>query len=239
MLENTIKLLLTTIILCSGITSLFAQSGTYYTIQDLETWTSTQVKYKVNKKLDFAFEEQLRLKDNARNIDQYFSEITANFNLSKKFNLGLGSRYIKENDNIGKKQGYETHFRWNVDLGFKHEIKNLDLKYRLSYQSKNELNITKAEGDTAQNTLRFKIGAGYNIKNWKFDPKLSAEVFNLRNNNEGLNRVRYSVGTDYNFKNAGELGAYYRMEKELTGVFRKTTNIIGIQYVYTIKSKKI
>ena len=72
MLENTIKLLLTTIILCSGITSLFAQSGTYYTIQDLETWTSTQVKYKVNKKLDFAFEEQLRLKDNARNIDQYF-----------------------------------------------------------------------------------------------------------------------------------------------------------------------
>ena len=37
----------------------------------------------------------------------------------------------------------------------------------------------------------------------------------------------------------GELGAYVRMEKELTGVYRKTTNIIGIQYVYTIKAKKI
>lgn len=236
---NNFKLLFPAAILFSGIAPLFAQSGTYYTVQDLEAWTSTQLKFKVNKKLDFALEEQLRLKNNASNVDRYFSELTANYNLSNNFNLGLGSRYIKVNDNVGKKQGYETHFRWNVDLGFKHEIKNLDLKYRLSYQSKNELNITKAEGDTAQNTLRFKIGAGYNIKNWKFDPKLSAEVFNLRNNNEGLNRVRYTVGTDYNFKNAGELGAYYRMEKELTGVFRKTTNIIGIQYVYTIKAKKI
>ena len=236
---NNFKLLFTAAILFSGIAPLFAKSGTYYTVQDLEAWTSTQLKFKVNKKLDFAFEEQLRLKDNARNIDQYFSEITANFNLSKKFNLGLGSRYIKENDNIGKKQGYETHFRWNADLGFKHEIKNLDLKYRLSYQSRNELSITTAEGDSARNALRLKISSGYNIKNWKFDPKLSVEFFNVLNNNEGLNRVRYTVGTDYNFKNAGELGAYYRMEKELTGVFRKTTNIIGIQYVYTIKSKKI
>jgi len=236
---NNFKLLFTAAILFSGIAPLFAQSGTYYTVQDLEAWTSTQLKFKVNKKLDFALEEQLRLKNNASNVDQYFSELTANYNLSNNFNLGLGSRYIKVNDNVGKKQGYETHFRWNVDLGFKHEIKNLDLKYRLSYQSRNELSITTAEGDSARNALRLKISSGYNIKNWKFDPKLSVEFFNVLNNNNGLNRVRYTVGTDYNFKNAGELGAYVRMEKELTGVFRKTTNIIGIQYVYTIKAKKI
>lgn len=238
-MSNNFKLLCTTALLFLGIKSAFAQTGTYYTIRDLEAWSSAQVKYKVNKKLDFAFEEQLRLKDNATNVDQYFSELTVNYNLSKKINLGVGTRYVKVNDNVGKKQGYETHYRWNADVGYNHEINKLDLKYRLSYQSRNDRYISAADGDNIRNTLRFKISSGYNIKNWKFDPKLSAEFFNVLNNNEGLNRVRYTLGTDYNFKNAGELGAYFRMEKELTGVFRKTINIMGIQYIYTIKAKKI
>ena len=38
-------------------------------------------------------------------------------------------------------------------------------------------------------------------------------------------------------KKAGDLGAFYRIEKELQGDYRKTTNIIGVQYQYTLKRK--
>jgi hypothetical protein len=57
------------------------------------------------------------------------------------------------------------------------------------------------------------------------------------NNSEGFYRMRFTVGTTYKFKKAGDLGAFYRIEKELQGDYRKTTNIIGVQYQYTLKRK--
>ena len=173
MKEYIKHLIVTAAILISIVPSLLAQSGTYYTVRDLEVWTAAKVEYKLNKKLDFGFEEQLRLKDNASTIDQYFSEITVGYNLKKKISLGLGLRYIKENDNVGKIQGYENHLRWNGDLSYKHKLERFSLKYRLRYQSKNELNVSEAQGDTLKNTIRLKVGSTYNIKGWKLDPKVS------------------------------------------------------------------
>jgi hypothetical protein len=214
-----------------------AQNGTSYTVRDLESWTSAKLKYQFSKKLDFGIEEQLRLKDNARTVDQYFTEITAGYDITKHIGIGLGGRYIKQNDNVGKIQGYENHFRWNADLAYKHKIERFDLKYRIRYQNKDELQISEAQGDTAKHTVRLKVSADYDIKNWKLDPEVAAELFNRLNNSEGLYRIRFTVGTTYEFKKAGELGAFYRIEKALQGNSPKTTNIIGVQYQYTLKRK--
>ncbi len=221
------------IVLCP--LSTLAQNGTYETIRDLESWTSAKLKYKHSKKLDFSLEQQLRLKDDASTVDQYFTEFTVGYDILKPLNLTLGARYAKENDNVGKIQGYETHFRWNTDLTYKHSIERFDVKYRLRYQNKDELNVTELEGDTATQTARLKIGMDYNIRDWKFDPNLSAEIFNRLSNSEGFNRIRLTLGTSYAFKKAGELGAFYRYEKQLKAENPKTTNIIGIKYQYTLK----
>lgn len=215
-----------------------AQNGTYETIRDLESWTSAKLKYRHSNKLDFSLEQQLRLKDDASTVDQYFTEFTVGYDILKPLNLAVGARYVKENDNVGKIQGYETHFRWNTDLTYKHSIERFDLKYRLRYQNKDELNVTELEGDTATQTARLKVGMDYNIRNWKFDPNLSAEIFNRLSNNEGFNRIRLTLGTSYAFKKAGELGAFYRYEKQLMAENPKTTNIIGIKYQYTLKRDK-
>ena len=214
-----------------------AQNGTYHTVRDLESWTSAKLKYQFSKKLDFGIEEQLRLKDDAKTVDQYFTEITAGYDITKHIGIGLGGRYIKLNDNLGKIQGYENHFRWNTDLAYKHKIDRFDLKYRVRYQNKDELQISEAQGDTAKHTVRLKVGADYNIKGWEFDPEVAAELFNRLNNSEGFYQIRFTVGTTYKFKKAGDLGAFYRIEKELQGDYRKTTNIIGVQYQYTLKRK--
>jgi len=214
-----------------------AQNGTYHTVRDLESWTSAKLKYKFNKKLDFGIEEQLRLKEDAKTVDQYFTEITADYDITKHVGIGLGGRYIKQNDNVGKKTGYENHFRWNADLAYKHKIDRFDLKYRIRYQNKDELKKSEAQGDTAKHTVRLKVSVDYDIKNWKLDPEVAAELFSTLNNSEGLNRVRFTLGTMYEFKKAGELGAFYRFEKALQGDYPKTTNIIGVQYQYTLKRK--
>jgi hypothetical protein len=228
------QVVLSTLLMVATLSPTFAQSGEYYTVRDLEVWASAQFKYKINKQWSASFEEQFRWKDDASTIDQYFTEIGIERKLNKAFSIGFAGRYIRENDTEGKIQGYENHFRWNTDLVYRQKFKHLSLKYRVRYQSRNELGIS----NDANAALRFRVKSEYNFKNWKFDPRFSAEIFNSLDSENEFYKLRMTVGTSYEFKNIGELGAFYRIEEELTGIYPKTTNIIGIQYKYTLKYKK-
>ncbi|MGB0850291.1 MAG: DUF2490 domain-containing protein [Bacteroidia bacterium] len=224
-----------TIILLSlsiGFTAI-AQTGTSYTIQDFETWSSITLSYKANKKLKLSLNEQLRLKDNSGTVDEYFTQLEGSYKLTKGLSFGLGLRFIKENDNQGKVQGYENHFRWNTDLEYKHDINRFEVKYRARYQSKKEQDTE----DLSNTNFRFKVGTTYNIKKWKLDPTISSEIFNGISSNEGFNKIRFTVGTKYETKKIGNFGVFYRMQKDLIGAYPKTTNIGGFKYEYTIKRK--
>ena len=54
----------------------------------------------------------------------------------------------------------------------------------------------------------------------------------------GFDKYRLTLGTEYKFKKMGTLGLFYRFEKELNESIPETTKIIGIKYSYTIKNKK-
>ncbi len=215
-----------------------AQTGTYYTVRDLEMWSSVGLKYKFDKKLSLSFEQQLRLRDDVSNVDIYFSELGLNYKFNKQLSFGLAGRFIRDNDDVGKIQGYENHFRWNADLGYQHKVSYFDFSYRFRYQSKNELGISELEGDLLTNVVRFKYGVDYNFKKWKFDPEFSTEIFREIQPDSEFDKIRFTLGTTYKTKNIGDFGAFYRMEKELTGLYPKTTNIVGLKYRYTLKRKK-
>lgn len=207
--------------------------------EDLESWTSLNVKHKLNNKWAFNLEGQLRLKENVSEVDEYFGELSTYYSLSKNFKLGVGLRYIRENDNVGNIQGYENHFRYNLDASYKHKLKDFSFNYRLRYQNKNELGISTSEGDYAKQNLRFKTSLEYNINNWKLDPKFSAEIFNRFEKDDGseFSKYRLTFGTEYKFKTLGTMGLFYRIVRELNESVPETTNIIGLKYTYTLKNK--
>lgn len=208
--------------------------------RDFETWSSATVAYELNKKWKVALEEQLRLKDNSSVIDQYFTQLGIERNLWKDFELALGLRYIRNNDTRGRIQGYEDHFRFHVDAGYKHKISQLSVKYRLRYQNRNELGVTVQEGDYPNRRLRFRTALEYKIKNWKLDPFLSAEIFRdyPQNGENKFSRYRLTFGTEYKFEKAGSIGVYYRLEEALNVVIPEITDILRLQYTYTIERKK-
>ncbi|NNG11505.1 MAG: DUF2490 domain-containing protein [Arenibacter sp.] len=207
---------------------------------DLENWSTLSLEYEPNKKWSFELEEQLRLDENMSEISEYFTQLETKYAITKKFDLGLGLRYIRENDNEGNVQGYENHFRFNVDAYYKHKISDFKFKYRLRYQNKNELGIGTSDGDYAKQYLRLKAAVEYDFKNWKLDPKFSAEFFNRFKNGDvdQYNKYRLTFGTDYKIKNFGKLGVQYRYEKGIDVDIPQTTHIIGLKYTYTIKNKK-
>ena len=212
----------------------YSQSGD---TSDLESWNSLGLEYKLNKKWSFELEEQLRLDENISEIAEYFTQLETRYSITKKIDIGLGLRYIRENDNEGNVQGYENHFRYNVDALYKHKINDFTLKYRLRYQNKNELGVSSSDGDYAKQYLRLKAAVEYNFKNWKLDPKFAAEIFNRFENGDvdQYNKYRLTLGTDYKIKNFGKLGIFYRIEKDINEAIPETTNIIGLKYTYTIK----
>ena len=222
--------------------NVFSQSGTNVLVSDFEGWAKAGVNVKLNKNWSFGLEEQLRLKSNASEVDAFFTELNARYKFETGLSLGAGFRFIRENDNEGKIQGYESHMRYNFDIGFKHSLDRLKLGYRVRFQSKNEIGSTIDPLDVASNHLRLKAGGEYNIKNWKFDPKLSFELFHHMEEGEenGLSKFRATIGTSYDLKKYGDIGLFYRLERELNPTYvdyPKTTYIVGLSYVYTIKIK--
>lgn len=220
-------------------TTVFAQQGTYVEVRDLETWSSLGVKLKLDKRWEFGLTEQLRLKSNSSIVSTYFTELEANYIGWKNFELGGGFRFLRDNDTKGNIQGFENHSRYHLELTYKHKVQRFKLSYRLRFQRKNELGVSEVEGDYPNRYLRLKFGVGYNIKKWKFDPKFSTEIFRHYEKGEqnGFNKIRLTIGTDYKMKKIGTFKLFYRMERELNVFYPKTTNILGLSYVYTFKIK--
>ncbi|WP_298496749.1 DUF2490 domain-containing protein [uncultured Algibacter sp.] len=207
-------------------------------LNDLYSWNSIGLKYKLNKKWAFSLEQHLRLKEDISEIDEYFTQFEAKYKIFKNFALVGGLRYLRENDNQGNIQGYENHFRFQFDAIYKHNIDKFSLAYRLRYQNKNEIGISHDEGDYANQNIRLKTSFKYNLRDWKLDPKVSAEIFNRfqeDNDNNGFNKYRLTFSTDYTIKNFGEIGLFYHFEKQLNVDLPEIKRIIGLKYTYTIK----
>jgi hypothetical protein len=204
-------------------------------------WNSVSVKYSPIKNLKLSVEQNLRLKENASVTDEYFTEISLGYEIVKDLEIGGGVRFIKENDNVGKKQGYEKHFRYNFDVSFKHDIKRVVVSYRFRYQNKKELDLVNADESLPKENVRFKTSIEYNIRKWPLDPKLSIEGFSdlldIRQVRDlGLNKYRVTFGTGYDLGKFGKFGIYYRLQENINSNFtNEKTKILGLKYSYSIK----
>lgn len=206
--------------------------GEYIEVRDLETWSSVNLKYKVNKTWKMSFQGQLRLENNSSEVSQYFGQYDLTYSPFKHFAFAGALRYVRKNDNTGNVQGYENHFRYHLDGIFKHKSKRFKFKYRVRYQNKNELGVE----EEARQYIRLKAGAEYNIRKWKLDPEVSGELFNrLGTEDNQLEGYRLTMGTSFKVHKAGKIGVFYRYEEELNTSFPMSRNIIGFKYTYSLK----
>lgn len=211
---------------------LFTTMATAQNNSDFETWSSLSLKYKFNKKLDLTLEEQLRLKENSSVVDQLFTEAQLGYEIINNVKLAAAVRYSRSNDNEGRIQGYENLIRYNLDISYKHDIERFSLNYRVRFQSRNEIGIT----DDPQNKTRFRISTEYNIRDWKLDPYFGLELFKEQQET-GLEKLRFTLGTEYKFKNDNEFGIFYRIERPQNNNTIEITNILGVQYRFNRERK--
>lgn len=222
----------TLLLLCCG--SLGAQ-----TEKDLASWSSLEFGYELDSNWKLGLEGQFRLKDDLTAVDEYFGELTLNRKIFKGFQLRVAGRFIRRNDNRGNIQGYENRFRYHFDARYKHKLGALRLNYRLRYQNRNDIGVSKAEGDFPVKRLRLKTGLEYKVKNWPLDPKAAVELFSRfeEGTESDIDKYRLTLGTEYSFKRAGEIEVFWRLERSIDQTIPEQLTIIGLGYKYTLKAR--
>ena len=238
--EKIKPFILTTLCIVS-FTQLNAQES-----NDLEGWSSVQLDVKATEKLSFSAAEHLRYKNDISTLNTYFTQLETNYEIFKGFQLGAGVRFIKKNDDIGNKQGIESHFRYQIDARYKHRVKQFNLSYRFRYQNKNELGLSEEEGDIAKEQLRFMMDIGYKLKPIGIVFKLKGELFDNISKGSGskvINRNRFTIMASKRFNKVGKFSIFYRVqetikpqENPLTIIDFTTVSkrIIGLKYSYLL-----
>jgi hypothetical protein len=212
---------------------------------DLEGWSSVQLDVKATERLSFSAAEHLRYKNDISTLNTYFTQLETNYEIFKGFQLGAGVRFIKKNDDIGNKQGIESHFRYQIDARYKHKVKQLNLSYRFRYQNKNELGFSEEEGDIAKEQLRFMMDIGYKLKPIGIVFKLKGELFdNISKGSDSrvINRNRFTLMASKRFNKVGKFSIFYRVQETikpqenlfLSDFTTVSKRIIGLKYSYLL-----
>jgi len=202
-------------------------------VADLESWGAVGITKKLHKNFNLNLDQQFRFDENSSSLSKYFTQLGGDLKLSKQFTVGAAYRFIREKKSSGS---FDNEQRWHADFTFKQKLERLSLSYRLRMQTKNEMGISKAEGDEAINYIRLRVKAGYNIPKWKLDPYFSTEIFrkNTASTTAQFNNLRFTLGTKYKLKKFGSIGGFYRLERELGATYPKTTYILGVKLKYNL-----
>ena len=224
-----IKLLL--IFFLGTLATLVAQNDDVY-----ENWSSIEVDYGLTKNIDIYGGGQLRIKSIGDTYNKSFYEIGAKIKINDYLSSGFGYRGIDQLDDVGNIQGHEKFNRYHAYIRKSLDYKNFNFRFRVQYQKKIQNKIDNPE---YRNFWRLKLDSEYNIKNWKYDPRIGFEIF-LRdeiNFNENYEKYRVYFGTKFNLKKRKSLSIRYIMQKYLTNQ-NLTLHILRLSYNYEIKKKK-
>ena len=190
-------------------------------VQDFESWNAIKLEKDLGK-LDVKAELQARLNNNASSMAQYFGQIGLEYKVLKPLKVGVGYRYIRQNE----KEGFVTGGRLDLDAMYEKKLGDFKLDSRVRYTIR-----TEADEETSTNKIRLKAGLKYNIKGWKLDPKLSAEYFRVLDGAASAHdKMRYTLSTRYKLNKKLAIGAFYRLETELKENYPADYYILGLSY---------
>ncbi len=143
----------------------------------------------------------------------------------KFIKLGYNIRYINEYDDQGKITGFQNFIRNQKYIEFSQKINRtkISLKYIDQQKKAVKFNFSNKNIDYS----RLQLNLAYNIKKFKFDPKIGLELFykddiNFKNRRD---KFRFKLGSEFGKKN--KIKFTYIIENQLN---KLTTHIIKSIY---------
>ncbi len=230
-------------------------SPAYAQKDDLGAWIGAKADKKLTDRWEVGLGAEYRLNDDLSSPDRFSVGVSAKYKVASWLKASLNYDYLhsykqKEMSDGGKymynSYWYPRH-RVQADLTASKKFGRfkVSLRERWMYTyrpifERDRMNIVEDDPDygmisqkdkasKAENVLRSRLNVQYDIKKSKFTPYVSAEMFNAW----AVQKVRYSVGTEYKINKQNSVKLFYLFEdkNQLAGSDPVTdSHIIGVEY---------
>lgn len=209
--------------------TVFAQDKTQV---DVATWSISQIDFDLPKKWSASVNMQLRTTN--LGFDNTFTEIEIEKGLNKDLSFGLGCRLIARADEVDGLTQFEPIFRWHYQIAYEYDHDQFEFKIRYRKQRRNELGITKIQGDYPRIHDRLKFTMAIKFDDFKLNT--SYEIFRRTQLGtlDGISENRLGFGFNHKINKRSRIDLIYY--NELTNeIWEPTlTNIFVARFRYKI-----
>lgn len=232
------------IILCLAVLS--------QTVSAQSIWTSAEAKYKVTKNLGVSAEGEYRTNDGVSATGRWDVSIGADYKILKQLKFSTGYTFIRQRveKEVTKKGNiipayWQPKHRFYADLTGSYDWNRFtfSLRERYQYTYRTEQSVPKFDSDgvtpksdeeiaaKSKHVMRSRIGIEYSIRKSNFTPYVTCEFYNSLNDGFDLDKIRYTVGSDYKFDKHNSVTLYYRyIDKDDSD--ETAGHVIGVGYKF-------
>jgi long-subunit fatty acid transport protein len=190
-------------------------------VSDAKQWTSISVSKKINK-FKFSLGEDIRFDENISHLDKFFTELGAQYKITKGFYVGLNYRYSRNNDY--ETSNYNMYHRIDFALTYKVKLDKFRFSFRTKFQTKKDL---PEENNPTFNRNKFTIN--YKLDN-PITPFVSYEFYYQFNDEKIINRSRISLGSKYAINDNNTIKLFYLYENRFNTRNLRHNHIWGVSY---------
>lgn len=203
------------------------------TLFSQELWTSAGIKFGIIKKLSGEAEGECRTQNQLSSIEieRWTASVKLNYKLLHWLKTSAEYKYIHRHveKQITKKGNIVSDYwqprhrvLFSLTGSYLWRRFTLSLSERYQYTYHTELSVAKWEPFTnftkpdelikAKNThtLRSNVKVVYDIKRSHFEPFISYELYNSLTNRFVIEKMRWTIGSDYKINKKHSLKAFYR-----------------------------
>lgn len=179
--------------------SLFAQEQ-----PDTQLRISPSVSYDFSKKFGMTLDYRLGYKENISQFQSSVFQLSTTYDWTKKIEIEVGYRFSTSFN--------KDYHRFIISLKYKYKWHRISIENTLKYQFQTERFDSEFMQfyKTPKQTFREKITVEYNVPKSKTTLFLAPELFlRMDKNSLKFNRMRYSIGGDYQLKYGNKVGVSF------------------------------
>ena len=201
---------------------------------DTRLWTSVAIRYDLNKKWRFSFEEEARFHENISQLDRLNSEFTVNYKINKIFDGGLLYRLIAEN-NINR--AMNLNHRFGAYLNADKKFAGWDCYLKATFQKTYPGFFRQEDWFIPENYVRAEGGVSRELKNKKTEPYTNLEFWYLiaPEYQAFIDQYRFTIGFKQKLNKANRLDFYFRIQHEIQVADPLTAFIFGVGYQFKVR----
>lgn len=190
--------------------------------QDVQLWTSLEVKREVIKDLSVSLKQAYRMEENISQTSSWFTQLTATYKQSKYLRFSSAYRYRSN------QEGNRSRVHGDVVLRYKKKRYTTTLRSRFQRRFESDLNH--------QDYFRERLKIEYNVRKKPINPYIATEWFyRFTYTGNQWETARWDVGVEWKARKRTYLSAYYRNEREFNVVRPELAHILGLRIKYNWK----